>query len=340
MKAVKSIQISALLLIFVLSGCALLKGNKKPVKLVLRYSSEANINYGSSFNLETFIIYSNNKEKEVTGKDELTIGISGASYRKNGTVSIDSYPTKLSSNTISVSASYVKEDISLQTQIDIPFNYKGNIQLHFDGRDGEKGTTGDKGSTALLFRDGKEGGVGGNGTSGSSGDNLTVYVWKDSVDFYFFKVQNLKTSVTYIYKIKDRGYSFSLNATGGQGGKGGEGGNGGDGKDGSVSDDKVKDPGDGGKGGMGGNGGNGGNGGDVYVFIHPNAADIQPRVTTSNYGGTAGAGGDGGKGGKAGTPATGQTAASDGTAGASGTGGYSGSNGNFQVLVEAFDIEY
>ena len=332
--------IVTLALVLVLPGCSMFKGNKKPVKLELRYESTATINYGCSFDLKSYILYSNGKEKEVTGKDELEVNVSGADYRKNGKVTIDAYPKKLSTNTISVQASYTKDDINLQAQLVIPFNYHGDISLNFFGSNGTQGTTGEKGGTALLFRDGKEGGTGGNGNLGGNGDNLTVYIWKDSIDYYFIRVHNLTSTQKYIYKVKKLDYYLFLRSAGGNGGQGGEGGEGGPGKDGSVTEDKVKEPGDGGKGGQGGNGGNGGNGGDVYVFIHTNAAEVKDHISVLNYGGNGGAAGTGGKAGKAGTPVTGQVAGTDGAKGIDGSSGYNGNSGNTQLIIEAFDIEY
>lgn len=334
----KPIGITALLSISL--GCSVFQSSKKPVDLKLSYDSSAPINYGTSFELKAWLVYSNGKEKLVTGKDELSVTVRGATYGYKGSIYIENYPVQLTNNVISVNASYNREEIHLQDSIQIPFNYKSDVTLSFRGSSGSKGDKGETGSTALLFRDGKEGGAGGSGTNGTAGDNLSVHVWKDSIDFYYIRVTNLTTSRKYWYKIKDSGYGFRFDVTGGYGGQGGDGGDGGPGKDGVANDNKVKEPGDGGAGGTGGTGGNGGNGGGVYIFIHPNAAALQTQFYANVFGGSGGAGGEGGKGGKAGTPLTGQSAASDGSSGISGSSGYSGETGAFQILVEEFDIEY
>ncbi|MBK7129734.1 MAG: hypothetical protein IPM74_05490 [Crocinitomicaceae bacterium] len=327
-------------LIFLFNGCAIFGGGKKPVALELRYDQNAYINYGYSFNLEAVLIYNNGKEKEVTTKDETEIKVEGA-YYSYGRITIDKYPRKLSSNLIRVHATYKKDEVNFVQDIEIPFNYKGEIELDFRGKQGSTGIQGENGGTALLFRDGKDGGTGGIGGDGFTGDNLTVYVWKDSGDFYFIKVNNLTTSVSYMYKMKSSGYPFRLNVSGGQGGSGGDGGSGGEGKDGSNNNNKIKLPGNGGRGGMGGVGGTGGKGGNVYVFIHPNAEDFRQKISCYNYGGPGGYGGKGGSGGRGGRPLEGQTAGTNGGDGTPGQRGYDGAPGDvFSVLVEEFDIEY
>jgi hypothetical protein len=323
-----------------LSGCAVFKSGKKPVELEIRYNDGNYINYGKNFPVEIYVKYSNGKEKEVTGKDELTVTAAGAFYG-NGYVQIDAYPKKITSNQIKISATYTKDEVTLKDEVTIPFNYKGDIEIAFTGRQGSNGSTGENGVTPLLFRDGKEGGSGGPGGDGGSGDNLTLYVWKDSMEFYYIRVNNLTTSQTYIYKIKKSDYRFHMNVSGGQGGTGGKGGQGGDGKDGSNNNNKLKAPGNGGMGGTGGIGGTGGKGGNIYVFIHPNAAEIQHIFTCNNFGGSGGYGGEGGSGGRGGTPLEGQTAGSAGVNGSKGTSGYNGAAGDvFTILIENFDIEY
>jgi hypothetical protein len=341
MKAIKHNRFLLItLLTFIATSCAVFQGNKKPVALELRYNKAAFINYGYSVELNSILIYSNGKEKDVTNKDELKVTVQGAFYTK-GSFRIDNYPKKLSTNLIRVSASYVKDDVNLSASLEIPFNYKGDVQLNFAGKSGSSGEKGSKGSTPLLFRDGNTGGDGTVGGEGFAGDNLTVYVWKDSGDFYFIKVNNLTSSQNYIYKIKNEGYGFKFNVNGGPGGNGGDGGDGGDGKDGSNNNNKLKAPGNGGPGGTGGLGGTGGRGGSVYIFVHPNASDIQYKFAVYNFGGSGGSGGAGGDGGKPGTPLTGQAAGNAGTKGQNGSGGYSGANGDVvQILVEEFDIEY
>ncbi|MBK9592572.1 MAG: hypothetical protein IPO32_14110 [Crocinitomicaceae bacterium] len=341
MKAIKFNRfVMMLLMTFIATSCAIFQGNKKPVALELRYNKAAFINYGYAVELNSILIYSNGKEKDVTNKDELKVTVQGAFY-SNGIFRIDNYPKKLSTNLIRVSASYIKDEVNLSASLEIPFNYKGDVQLNFAGKSGSTGEKGSKGTTPLLFRDGNAGGDGTIGGDGFAGDNLTVYVWKDSVDFYFIKVNNLTSSQNYIYKIKNEGYGFKFNVNGGSGGTGGAGGDGGDGKDGSNNNNKLKAPGNGGQGGIGGTGGNGGPGGSVYIFVHPNASDIQSKFAVYNFGGSGGYGGNGGDGGKAGKPLEGQTAANAGAKGNNGSGGYSGANGDvFQIIVEPFDIEY
>lgn len=328
-------------LLSTLSLAGLTNEKKVPKSLEFSLSQTAFVNYSSVFQVECYLTYNNGKKKEITGKDELTVSVTGPATYSRGKIYVDAYPQKLCENTIRIKGAYKKDKISLETSLEIPFNYKGDIELNFSGTQGSSGQDGAKGSTQLVFRDGNKGEDGGPGGEGSRGDNLTVYVWQDSVDFYFIKVNNLTSGKTYIYKIKENGYGFRIKVNGGKGGKGGKGGNGGDGKNGSSNNGKTKLPGNGGNGGSGGMGGTGGNGGDVYVFIHPNASSFQSKIAVYNFGGTGGDGGDAGKGGAGGSALEGQTAGTKGTDGASGTPGYSGLNSTvFQILVEEFDIEY
>jgi len=321
-----------------LNSCSGFKQNKTPQSLVIRYSKNAAINYGASFDVKACVIFAHGKEKDMTGKEELDIKIEGAIYTR-GKVRIENYPESLTPNVIKIWATYSKNETTLTAFEEIPFNYKSTVQVDFRGKNGATGNKGSNGSTPVLFRDGKDGDSGGTGNDGESGDNLTVYVWKDSIDFYFIKVTNLTNDKKYIYKIKDEGFGFRFDVTGGNGGNGGVGGDGGKGKDGSSTDSNNKRPGNGGRGGVGGTGGNGGSGGSVYIFIHPNAAEMQGKIIAYNFGGNGGIGGNGGKGGKAGAPAAGQSG-TDGQEGAKGLNGYKGGQGTFTIIVEEFDIEY
>jgi hypothetical protein len=326
-------------LLCTLNSCRILKGGKKPVRLELRYSPEAFINYGYSFNLEAYVIYSNGKEKEVTGKDGFSLQIVGATY-SSGMVVIENYPRTVSENIIKITGKYVNDDANLIHAIDIPFNYKGVVTVFLGGSVGSQGIPGADGGTALLLRDGKTGEPGMPGGRGSDGHNLTVYIWKDNLEFYRIKVLDLTTNQTYYYKTNNPDYGFTFDVSGGRGGTGGTGGAGGNGKDGVSTDKKTKLPGNGGTGGAGGVGGQGGNGGNVYVFIHPNAAPIESKISAYLYGGQGGYGGDGGKGGRGGSPLEGQAAGATGSGGSGGLGGMPGNPGTvFQVLVENFDVE-
>lgn len=333
--------LSLVIFTLLLGGCSLFKSGKKPVRIEIQYDRNAFINYGHSFYVKTYLIFSNGKEKNITGKDELTVTCSGGQYYNNGLITLDNYPQKLTSNTVSLKAVYQNGETTLASSLNIPFNYKGDVTLNFSGSPGEAGIKGSNGTTALLFRDGKDGDSGGTGSNGAPGNDITAHIWKDSVDFYYLRIKNLATSKTFIYKSKLTNYGFSIDISGGQGGQGGDGGEGGPGKDGSKTDNKVKEPGNGGNGGSGGMGGSGGKGGSAYVFIHPNAADFQPYIRINNRGGNGGLPGNGGAGGKPGTPLEGQTAASAGSSGTAGVSGYSGYNGDvLQILIEEFDIEY
>lgn len=326
--------------LFFLAGCALFKGNKEIERLKFVYDANATINYGHSFSVKTMIVYKGGKEKEITSKKELQVTVKGASYNK-GRIYIDGYPETLRSDTIYLSAEYIKDDKTYSLKEAIPFNYQGDLQIEFKGEKGANGSNGKSRSTPIIFRDGKDGEDGYEGEMGKNGDDLSVNIWKDpQTGLYRIKVMNLNTSKTYHYTYKDAGFGIRFDVNGGNGGDGGDGGDGSDGKDGEITEKKTKSPGDGGNGGNGGIGGTGGTGGTVYVFIHPNAKEIQNKIAVYNFGGSGGQAGEGGKAGDAGKPAEGQDEANPGVDGAPGAIGPDGLQGApFQITVEDFDIE-
>ena len=325
----------------ILAGCNLFKGSKTPTGIEFKYNTSANINYGYSFSFKTVLVYSNGKTKNISGKEELDITIEGGDYN-NGSISLPSYPTSFQKDTIKIEATYTNGDLVFKKSIAIPYNYKGDLKLDFSGNSGDDGEKGSNGGTSMIFGYGKDGDAGGQGKDGYNGSDLLVHIWKDEISqLYFIRVTDINADKMYFFKNQDSGYGIKLDITGGKGGKGGNGGDGGDGKDGRIKKEKKKEPGDGGNGGSGGNGGNGGNGGSVYVFIHPNAAEIQSRIAIYNFGGEPGIGGNGGKAGLGGKPLEGQNAGTDGIAGNAGVPGVSGNTGEaYEISVEEFDIEY
>lgn len=327
--------------LFFLTGCTLFKGNKEIERLKFVYDANATINYGHSFSVKTMIVYKGGKEKEITSKKELRITIKGANYKK-GTIYIDGYPETLRSDTIYMSAEYIKDNKTYSLKEAIPYNYQGDLLVEFRGEKGANGANGKSRSTPIIFRDGKDGEDGYAGESGENGDDLSVNIWKDTLTgLYRIKILNLNTTKTYHYTFKDAGFGIRFDVNGGNGGDGGDGGDGSDGKDGEITEKKTKSPGDGGNGGNGGIGGIGGNGGMVYVLIHPNAKEIQSKIAVYNFGGNGGLAGEGGKAGNAGKPAEGQGDANSGLDGAPGAIGEVGLQGApFQITVEDFDIEY
>lgn len=326
--------------------CLLLNacGTKKlgePVGIEIRLSKDAQINYGHSFRLSTYLKYSKGGEKDISSKSGLDYIVKGAQY-SSGKVSIDKYPVSFRKDTIFVTATYVKKELNFTTQKAIPFNYKGDLELSFNGTDGEEGTKGSDGGTALLFRDGKDGDDGYSGSDGTNGHDITVHIYKNAEDdLYYMRVTDLNSSKMFFYKTKDVGYPIKFHVNGGKGGRGGSGGDGGSGKDGKSTDKKTKRPGNGGNGGNGGIGGSGGSGGSVYVFLHPSAADIQSRITAISQGGYPGDAGAGGKAGSPGTPLEGQDPAEPGIEGSAGSVGAMGASGmGVQFSVEDFDIDF
>ncbi|NOQ75392.1 MAG: hypothetical protein GQ574_25500 [Crocinitomix sp.] len=330
---------SALVLLF-LSSCAIFKGNKEIVGLKFSYSPTAEINYGSSFAIKTRLVYENGKEKDITDKKDLSITVNGGTYRK-GKISIGGYPATLRSDTVHIKAVYTFNDKEYKLSEAIPFNYNSALIVDFRGETGVNGEDGDNKGTPLLLRNGKTGGVGLNGAQGADGQELSVNIWKETEgERYRISTTNLITNITYQYTYIDKGFGIRFDVSGGRGGTGGDGGDGGDGKDGIISEKKTKTPGDGGDGGNGGNGGNGGFGGLVYIFLHPNAAELKNKIAVYNFGGPPGVAGKAGKAGKGGEPAGGQDQVPDGVIGADGVDGENGQQGQIiEVVVEDFDIE-
>ncbi len=336
----KTLHIIFLGFLILLSGCAVFNRNRTVDKIKMEYSTEANINYGYSFKLNTILVYTDGKEKKITGKKELTVTASGATYQ-NGRLYIDGYPDSLKKDVIEVKATYVQDEKSHTVSETIPFNYNGELKIDFSGKAGAEGNSARNRSTPLIGRNGNDGDHGTDGAAGENGHDLTVNIWKMAkTDMYGVKVVDLVDNNVYYYRYKDKGFGIRILVNGGNGGNGGDGGDGGNGKEGSIKDGKNKSPGDGGNGGNGGNGAIGGNGGTVYVFLHTNANEIQRKITVLNHGGQGGKLGQAGDAGKAGAAAAGQNAAQGGQKGIGGVPGTMGNQGEpVEIIIEDFDYE-
>lgn len=312
-----------------------------PTGIKIRVPANAKINYGYAFDVQVFMQYSSGKEKDISEKSGLSISAPGFENRGN-TIEVPLYNSKRWLDIIQVKATYTKKDQTFSDQISVPFNYKGKLELPFNGQNGDEGNEGSDGGTALLFRHGKDGDDGYAGSPGMKGHDLTMHVYRvDSLNIYRIRIMDLETNQTYYYQNRDEGFGIQLISRGGNGGIGGSGGEGGPGKDGVKTEKKTKSPGAGGDGGDGGIGGAGGSGGDLYLFVHENAKEIVSRITFVNLGGYGGEGGAGGNGGKAGTPLEGQDAPANGSPGNVGYTGPNGLPGNpIHVSIENFEIDF
>lgn len=329
-----------LLLLLSTQSCALLNGTKKITSISYEIPSNAEINYGSSFQIEFYANYSNCKKKNITGKSDLIVEVDGGSYSK-GRIKLPEYPEQWLKDTLTVSASYSLKEDTFRIQENIPFNYRGEVEIDFSGIQGATGTNGADRGTPLVFRNGNDGGDGLTDQVGQNGDDLTVLVWKDiTLDLFKIKITSLSQDKTYYYTDKNNGFPFRILSNGGPGGVGGKGGKGGNGKDGVINDKKNKRPGNVGNGGNGGQGGNGGNGGVVYMTFHPNATAIENMIVVYNFPGDGGQGGDGGQAGEPGEPAPGQDSGEPGTEGQPGIMGINGAPGNTIIELQPFDFEH
>ena len=338
-KSIKSL-VAVLFIILLLSACSD-KNLGTPTGIVVQPAENAEINYGHRFKVETYMTYDSGKRKLLNSKKDIEFIVKGGEV-KGEMISVPSYPTSFQPDTIYVTARYARKDLNFETNKAIPYNYKGNLEMRFNGESGEGGADGSDGNTPLLFRDGKDGDDGSDGGLGNPGHDLSIHVYKvEKTGLYHIRVMDVTTSKFYFFRYKDSGFPIKIYVEGGNGGVGGDGGDGGDGKDGKKTEKKEKDPGAGGNGGIGGNGGTGGTGGTVFLFVHPNANGVQKKFVVSNIGGSGGAGGKGGKAGKAGDPLEGQEQPSDGLPGAEGHEGLIGDPGQpVQISVEDFDIDF
>lgn len=322
-----------------ISSCGLLKEGRKVVDVRFEYDESTAVNYGRDFSFRTYAIQANGKEKDITSKEELNVECYGANY-ENGRIFIDGYPERFSKDLITIRAQYEKEGTIFKKELTIPFNYQSAIEANFSGTQGEVGGDGSDGGTALLFRWGKDGDSGYSGGLGGNGSDLHVHIWKDPESKkYKMIIEELESGHTYYYSFFEKGHGVSISANGGAGGRGGNGGKGGDGKDYEKTEKKTKSAGDGGHGGDGGTGGQGGTGGSIYVFIHPNAMDIQEKLGLYNFGGPGGDGGSGGQAGSGGSAPEGQTAGENGQAGNSGDQGPLGESGTtIEISIQEFEF--
>jgi len=335
----KILNASILIILISLSSCGTKRwGN--PTGIEIEVPAEARINHGHSFEVNTYLVFDSGKRKDMSRSSDLTFAVKGAQV-DGKKFRIEGMPTQFGSDTVWLRAQLNYKDSLYSSTKEIPFNYKGDLNIDLSGEQGQAGPNGSSGGTPIVFRDGKDGDDGGIGLPGMSGHDIQVHVYKNDSGLYKLRLISLITNETYYFTNKDVGFPIIIGVRGGKGGNGGAGGSGGDGKDGKKTDKKEKLPGDGGNGGNGGQGGNGGNGGSVYLFIHPTAADIQSRITVYN---TGGAGGDAGAGGAAGRPGSAlenQTEGIEGNSGLPGPEGIPGASGEATVItVEPFDIDF
>ncbi|MDA7802996.1 hypothetical protein N8987_00275 [Crocinitomix sp.] len=320
-----------------LMGCAILRGSADIKQISMVYDSNANINYNNTFPLDFYAVYADGKKKKISKRSDLIVTIINGLYT-DGMLKITPRPEVLIEEIVTISATYITELDTFKISQSIPFNHKGYLVIPFSGANGLEGEEGDGKSTPLLLRDGKDGEDGLNGGNGEDGAYISVRIWKEnSSEFYRIEVSDLSNNTTYHYRFKNNGNSIHIEANGGSGGNGGDGGKGGNGKDGELSDDKTKAPGDAGN---GGNGGIGGNGGSVFIYLHPNAAELKEIISVYNMEGGAGLAGKKGLAGRTGNPDTDQEAAPEGIDGIDGQSGIAGQKGEpFQLFIEHFDFE-
>ncbi len=329
---------------FIVAILSISCGAKKwgtPVGMQINYSETDNVNYGHSFRVQTILVYSTGKTKDITKEKETTYKIQGGKINGNR-VSVPGYQKSFGENKVKLEASYTKKDVHYSLSATFPYNYKGDLIIKRNGANGHVGSEGEKGKGNMLFRNGTDGQDGGNGSDGADGHDLTLHIYKDTInDIFKIKVTDVSTTNVFYYKNKDMGFPIKIFSNGGHGGAGGNGADGKDGKDGRMKEDKEKFPGDGGNGGNGGDAGSGGTGGSIYIFIHPSASGIENRIVSYANAGNAGIGGKGGLAGEAGKPLEGQDGAKNGTAGTLGQIGLMGNPGPpLQMSVEDFDIDF
>ncbi len=320
-----------LLIPFLIQSCGLYFKNKTPKSIRVEAEIDA-VNYGIPIPYRVYAVYSNGKTWNISNHDDLAIHIKGGSVDKRNIIPIQ-YPTTINDSIVEVDFTFTPKQKSFNTQLTIPFNYKGTINLDFNGANGAAGETGKKGKWNSLTRNGKAGENGGDGNFGENGNDLVIHVWQEK-NYYHIRIQNLTSNQTYRYKTNQNTDKIIINARGGNGGDGGDGGKGGDGKDGEIKKGKTKPAGDGGNGGDGGQGGNGGHGGNVFVYIHENAIGFQNIMTFNTNGGIKGEGGNGNTGGDPGKALPNSKTA---LKGGNGNDGYEGIDGNITPLA-AFEI--
>ena len=323
-------------------GCGISKGKKIPAKIEIRYDEKSEINYGSTIPFKTILTYTSGKQKDISGKSDLGIKVTGAKHVSRS-IKVPAYPLSFGSDSILIEASYSKGELIFTDAKTMHYNYKGDLKLGFNGGNGSSGSDGSNGGSSMVFRHGKDGDIGLEGGLGENGHDLVLHVYKsDTSDFFFIRVTDLVSSSMYYYRWKNIGFGIKIYVNGGDGGQGGDGGDGGDGKDGKITEKKEKRPGDGGNGANGASGGSGGDGGSVYIFLHSTAAEMQYKISVFNQGGNPGAGGKAGKAGEGGKPAEGQSQTENGVGGEyhGGPGNLGSSGPAVQISVEEFDIDF
>ncbi len=299
----------------------------------IEVSSDANASttLGSSFMLTVKATESNGKKTYSFSTPEIPwtefdVVVKGGTFQ-DGKVVAAKRLSETEAGSLSIKVSY-KTKPELDTTFSINLVEGKDLQLDFNGKDGNDGASGQAGSNGRVHQQGDqcvEGEAGQSGESGYDGEDapeIEVYLKKATVsslghDMICVLVVNMSLNDTSYYYM-DLAGSMTINCNGGNGGNGGRGGQGGIG---SKSTDGTECK--GGSGGNGGNGGNAGNGGKITVHVDPGLDLSKYKIKFVNTPGSVGAGGYGAIGGAHGE----NTAPVAGRRGADGSNGKPGRDG-------------
>jgi hypothetical protein len=265
------------------------------VEFVVTHNDPAIRNYGSEV---TFNFYEKNKKGKqsaltrnsidnikfhVTNGDFEFITNSG-SRDLQGKLRLAVRPQSLNDTIIKIDFTYEDKNKSHTQSFTFALNFEGNINLNYNGKNGQAGKTYASIGGFIVSNKSNDGEPGMNGENGKNLEITMIQKTKELDTFYVMNINDVDTGMYYIYKVKKNFSKIFISSNGG------DGGNGGNGTDGSRSNRFRVD------GGNGGPGGSGGNAGKITFYLDDRAWRVLDKIVLSNNPGHGGSGGNPGDG--------------------------------------------
>lgn len=264
-------------------------------EFVVTHNDPAMRNYGSEV---TFSFYEKNKKGKQSALtrnsiDNITFVVTNGDFEfttisgsrdLTGKLKLATKPMSLNDTVVKIDFTYTEKDKTFTQSFSFTLNFEGNINLNYNGKNGQPGKTYASIGGFIVSNKSNDGEPGTNGTNGKNVEITMIQKTKILDTFYIMNVNEVDSGMYYIYKVKKNFSKIFISSNGG------DGGNGGSGSDGSRSNRFRVD------GGNGGAGGNGGNAGKITFYLDDRAWRWMDKIELSNNPGRGGAGGSPGDG--------------------------------------------
>ena len=264
-------------------------------EFVVTHNDPAMRNYGSEV---TFNFYEKNKKGKQSALTRNSIDnikftvlngdfefiTNSGSRDLQGKLRLAVRPQSLNDSIIKIDFTYIDKDKSHTQSFTFTLNFEGNINLNYNGKNGQPGNTYASIGGFIVSNKSNDGEPGKYGENGKNVEITMVQKTKEVDTFYVMNVNEVDSGMYYIYKVKKNFSKIVISSNGG------DGGNGGSGTDGSRNNRFRVD------GGNGGAGGNGGNAGKITFFLDDRAWRLMNKIELSNNPGRGGSGGSPGDG--------------------------------------------